>query len=87
MRIQQLPGDSRLVIHANDGRPRWTDGDYLLSDIVHVLSGKPHPARPKRRKAARADTPQRAAIRAQRIAAKRRREAAAAARRTGGEPS
>lgn len=47
VRIQQLPGDSRLVRHANDGRPRWNDETYLLSDLAHILSGKPHPARPK----------------------------------------
>lgn len=47
VRIQQLPGDSRLVRYSNDGRPRWDDDTYLLSDLIHVLSGKPHPARPK----------------------------------------
>ncbi|NEW27244.1 hypothetical protein [Nocardia cyriacigeorgica] len=74
VRIQQLPGDSELVMLGNDGRPRWSDADFLLSDIVHVLSGKPHPARPKPRKRER-ETPRRAALRRRRIAEKRRREA------------
>lgn len=47
VRIQQLPGDAQIVRHFNNGRPRWDDDTYLLSDLIHVLSGKPHPARPK----------------------------------------
>lgn len=47
VRIQRLPGDSSIVCHFNGGRPRWGDETYLLSDLAHILSGKPHPARPK----------------------------------------
>jgi hypothetical protein len=63
---------------AHEGRPRWTDLEYLISDVVHVLSGKPHPARPKKRKKDR-ETPRRAALRQRRIREKRERE-----RRMGG---
>lgn len=77
--IQELPGDSRIVKHYNNGRPRWDDGTYLLSDLVHVLSGKPHPARPKPANvgASRLDTPRRQQImrrRAARMRAQRSRE-------------
>ncbi|MDG3012143.1 hypothetical protein G4X40_18535 [Rhodococcus sp. D2-41] len=76
MMIQDLPGDARIVKHFNDGRPRWDDHAYLLSDVVHVLSGKEHPARPNPRKQGIdvRETPERARLRRQRIAAKRRRE-------------
>lgn len=73
VRIQQLPPTAELVLIANDGRPRWTDTDYLLSDIVHVLSGKQHPARPKPRKKNR-ETAHRAALRKRRVREKRDRE-------------
>jgi hypothetical protein len=73
VRIQQLPPTAELVLLANEGRPRWSDTEYLLSDVVHVLSGKPHPARPKPRKPDR-ENPRRAALRARRIREKRERE-------------
>lgn len=75
--IQDLPGDSRIVKHFNDGKPRWSDEAFLLSDLIHVMSGKPHPARPKPKQGVdRRETPQRARIRQRRIAEKRRREMA-----------
>lgn len=74
VQIQQLPATSELVMLGNEGRPRWSDTDFLLADIVHVLSGKPHPARPKPRKPER-ETPRRAALRQRRIREKREREA------------
>ena len=74
VRIQQLPATAEIVMLHNDGRPRWGDTEFLLSDIVHVLSGKPHPARPKPRKKER-ETPRRAALRQRRIREKREREA------------
>ncbi|WP_280248553.1 hypothetical protein [Nocardia abscessus] len=73
VRIQQLPGTAEIVMAHNDGRPRWGDLEFLTSDVVHVLSGKPHPARPKPRKKDR-ETPRRAALRKRRIAEKRERE-------------
>lgn len=72
--IQDLPGDSRIVKQYNDGRPRWDDEQFLLADLIHVMSGKPHPARPKPKKGVdRRETPRRAQIRQKRIAEKRRR--------------
>lgn len=84
VRLRRLPGDSSLVVHFNDGRPRWDDETYLLSDLIHVMSGKPHPARPKPRKKVvdRRETPRRAAIRRKRIADRKRREMARAAEQT-----
>lgn len=73
VRIQRLPDDAEIVMLFNDRRPRWGDAEFLLSDIVHVLSGKPHPGRPKPRKEER-ETPRRAALRKRRIAEKRKRE-------------
>lgn len=73
VQIQQLPATAEIVMLHNEGRPRWSDADFLLADIVHVLSGKPHPARPKPRKRDR-ETPRRAALRQRRIAEKRERE-------------
>ncbi|MGY4098042.1 hypothetical protein ACW2Q0_00515 [Nocardia sp. R16R-3T] len=72
VRIQQLPATAELVMLGNEGRPRWSDTDYLLSDVVHVLSGKPHPARPKPR-AKPADS-RREELRQRRIREKRERE-------------
>ena len=45
--MQDLPGDSRVVKHLNGGRPRWDDETFLIADLIHVWTGKPHPARPK----------------------------------------
>lgn len=76
--IEDLPGTSRIVKHYNGGKNRWGDLEFLTSDVVHALTGKAHPARPKPRtlNGDRRETPQRAAIRAKRIAAKRARERA-----------
>lgn len=80
VRIADLPGDSRIAKHYNDGRPRWGDLEYLTSDVVHALTGKPHPARPKPKKAPDTrETSRRAQVRMKRIRAKRAREAAARA--------
>lgn len=78
VRIQELPGDARIVKLNNGGLPRWDDLTYVASDIVHALTGKPHPNRPKPPKNARdtRETPERARIRRQRIADKRRRQMA-----------
>lgn len=77
MYIEDLPGDARIVKHFNDGRPRWDDETYLISDLIHVLSGKPHPARPKPKAGVdRRETPKRARIRQQRIAERKRRQMA-----------
>lgn len=80
VRIADLPGDSRIAKHYNDGRPRWGDIEYLTSDVVHALTGKPHPARPKPKKSAAdtRETNRRAQVRMKRIRAKRAREAARA---------
>ncbi|WP_306358852.1 MULTISPECIES: hypothetical protein [unclassified Nocardia] len=84
VRIQQLPPTARLVMLGNGGRPRWTDADYLLSDIAGILAGRPHPARPKPQTApAGRETPRRAALRQRRIRAKREREAAQRAQQGG----
>lgn len=42
-----LPADSavsRVLGRAPDG---WDVHAYLISDVFHALSGKPHPGRPK----------------------------------------
>ncbi|GAB4582625.1 hypothetical protein Ntsu_04570 [Nocardia sp. IFM 10818] len=76
MRITQLPPTAALVMLQNDGRPRWTDADYLLSDIASILAGRQHPARPQPRSTpAERENPRRAALRQRRIKAKREREA------------
>jgi len=60
----------------NNGRPRWTDADYLLADIAGILAGREHPARPRPSSAPAGNvTPRRAALRQRRIKAKREREA------------
>lgn len=78
VRLQELPGTSRIVRHYNGGRPRWGDQEYLLADVAGILAGKPHPARPKPKSIA--SDPQEQSrldkIRAKRIAEKRAREAA-----------
>lgn len=44
VRLRYLPAD--CAVQAAAGAPGWAVGDYLLADVVHVLSGKPHPSRP-----------------------------------------
>ncbi|UUE23808.1 hypothetical protein LRQ08_21520 [Rhodococcus qingshengii] len=65
MRLRRLPGESALVTHFNGGRPRWDDETYLLADLIHVMSGKPHPARPKPVKMKPTDTSRREQIKRQ----------------------
>ncbi|MFC9768653.1 hypothetical protein [Rhodococcus jostii] len=73
--IRDLPGDSRIVKHYNNGRTRWDDGTFLIADLIHAMTGKAHPARPKPPKGTdRRETPQRAKVRRQRIADRRRRQ-------------
>lgn len=73
--VRDLPGDSRIVKHYNDGRARWDDETFLIADLIHAMTGKAHPARPKPPKGAdRRETPQRAKVRRQRIADRRRRQ-------------
>ncbi|OZD65154.1 hypothetical protein CH263_13505 [Rhodococcus sp. 06-1059B-a] len=80
VRIQELPPTSRIVKHYNDGKPRWTDNDYILSHIWQALTRKKYPLTPKPPKhlqgVDRRETPERAAIRKKRIKAKRNRELA-----------
>ncbi|WWV91847.1 tail assembly chaperone [Microbacterium phage phiMiGM15] len=46
--VHHLPGDGalkRLGMPASaDG---WTVNSFLLADVIHALTGKPHPARPE----------------------------------------
>lgn len=82
VRITDLPGDSRIAKHYNDGRPRWTDEAYLLADLIHVTTGKPHPARPTPDPSVdRRETPERARLRRKRIRERNKRQRLAAARR------
>jgi len=75
VRVEDLPGDSRIVKHFNGGRPRWNDDTFLIADLIHAFTGKPHPARPKPKKNVdRRETPERAKIRQQRVREKRMRE-------------
>lgn len=77
MYIEDLPGNARVVKHFNDGRPRWDDDTFLLADLIHVMSGKPHPARPKPKQDSDSrETPRRAQIRRKRIAEKNARQRA-----------
>jgi hypothetical protein len=45
VRVRRLPADSAVARLL--GSPGWARADYLLADLVHVQTGKPHPARPK----------------------------------------
>lgn len=67
-------------MHYNDGKPRWGDTQYILSDLWAAFTGKPYPHRPKPPKHLRGvdrrETPERAAIRKKRLKAKRQREIA-----------
>lgn len=74
VRIQKLPNDAELVMLVHDGHPRWSDEAYLLSDLVHLWSGRPHPARPKPR--AKPTESRRESLRRRRIAEKRARDRA-----------
>lgn len=47
MRINDLPGDSAIAAHGNDGVPRWGINEYLLADIWDALTGQKHAGRPK----------------------------------------
>ena len=81
VRIQELPGDARIVKHYNGGRPRWDDQTYLIADLIQVHTGKAHPARPAppKDRVDKRETPERARIRVQRVKrleAKRAREMA-----------
>ena len=76
--------------HYNNGRARWTDEEFLLTDLFHALTGKPHPARPKA--PTKAESPEREKLRKKRIRQKNARAAArmeaqrlAAEQRTEGE--
>lgn len=43
-RVRFLPPDSAVAVTL--GGSGWTTADYLLADLTHVQTGKPHPARP-----------------------------------------
>jgi hypothetical protein len=47
VRINDLPGNSAIAAHENNGTPRWGVTEHLLADIWQALSGQPHPSRPK----------------------------------------
>ncbi|WP_406234924.1 hypothetical protein [Nocardia sp. NBC_01009] len=47
VRIVDLPGDSAIAAHYNDGMPRWGVLEYLLADVYQALTGQPHAGRPK----------------------------------------
>lgn len=71
--LQDLPGDSRVVKKLNGGRPRWDDDTFLIADLIHVWTGKPHPARPKPvAGTSKLDSPRRQEILQKRAARKRR---------------
>lgn len=74
--MRDLPGDSSVVKHYNNGRTRWDDQTFLIADLIHAMTGKPHPNRPKPPKDApdSRETAHRARVRRERIAARRRRE-------------
>jgi hypothetical protein len=44
VRVRHLPADS--AVREALGAPDWSRTDYLLADLVHVMSGQPHPAHP-----------------------------------------
>lgn len=44
VRLRHLPADS-AIRRALD-IPDWSTTDYLLSDVVHALTGQPHPLHP-----------------------------------------
>jgi hypothetical protein len=76
VRVKHLPADSACARILNGGEEPWSVLEYLVADVVHVLSGEPHPARPRVK---RYMTPQRrrALAAGRRRAAERRRKIAA----------
>ncbi|WP_280442227.1 hypothetical protein [Nocardia brasiliensis] len=47
VRLNDLPGDSSIAAHENNGVPRWGTSEHLLADIWGALTGQPHAGRPK----------------------------------------
>lgn len=47
VRIVDLPGDSAIAAHHNNGTPRWGTTEHLLADIWGALTGQQHAGRPK----------------------------------------
>lgn len=45
VRLRHLPPEAACETAV--GGSGWTITDYLISDVVHVLRGEAHPARPK----------------------------------------
>ncbi|WP_199489164.1 hypothetical protein [Micromonospora craniellae] len=41
-----MPIDSATLATYEDPHAGWTRTHYLLTDVFHALTGKPHPARP-----------------------------------------
>lgn len=65
--------DGHLARSINEG-PIWQVADYLAADQVEALSGKPHPARPKRSAKRANNDPQRLAARERALDRKKDRE-------------
>jgi hypothetical protein len=81
-RVRHLPPDSATgqALGLDTG---WKVGDYLLSDVVHALTGKPHPARPKPSRNKGRKVPDRRRL--EKLAAAKRRKAAREAKIAAGE--
>ncbi|MBM0205035.1 hypothetical protein JNW90_19755 [Micromonospora sp. STR1s_5] len=44
--LRYLPVGAATLDTYGDPAAGWTRSDYLLTDVFHALTGKPHPARP-----------------------------------------
>lgn len=47
MLVYNLPPESATARRLNLRPDGWTVDTYVLADVFHALTGKPHPARPK----------------------------------------
>lgn len=45
--VRHLPRQSAVIATYGDERALWSRGEFLLTDVFHALTGKPHPARPR----------------------------------------
>ena len=82
VRLYDLPERSQVRRLYTGGDPQWGITDYLLADMIHVWTGKAHPARPdpaKVHKTSAGEKQRREQVRRKRIAqreARKRRQVA-----------
>lgn len=79
--IENLPPDSRTAIAQNGGKLALSSVDHLLMDLFHGVTGKAHPAKPKRSIARGRSEQAKGRVNQRLLAQERRRQARVAGKR------